>query len=215
MQVRAVTGSDAGPPPSDVLDSAPVGGGSAPWSRWSAVRRRATAAALLVPVTAVLLVLGAEALQQWWQERRLRDVVAVQAELGVDASSLAWSPSGGGRVEYFLVLRNVAPRPASMTQVRLDHPGLTGKARQSGPALVPPGEVAYVPLSVQLDCRRWRPDASTPLAGSVEVVAASGRSVQVPTVVDRGGSLLGVVRTLCALDPDLRISELSGPVQSV
>lgn len=183
------------------------------WSRWSARRRRSAAAAVLLPALALLAVPAVGRVQAWQDERALRDRVSVAADLGVDASSWAWSPSGRGRVEYFLVLRNHAPRPARMTEVRIEHGGLSISGRPVRRAPVPPGGVAYVPLDVQLDCRQWRPGVRGPaLRGHVGVVAASGRSSQVSIPVDRAGPLTGVVRTLCGLDPDLRIADMSGPL---
>lgn len=196
----------------DVLEGAGARPGRS-WSQWSAGRRR-TAVVVVLLVLAILLALGADRVQGWQHERDLRDRVSVDAELGVDASSWAWSRSGRGRVEYFLVLRNASPRPARMTRVVVEHPGLSISGRALSRAPVPPGEVVYVPLDVELDCRRWRlPERRSAPDGWVAVVAASGRSARVPVAVGRADPLTGVARTLCRLDRGLRIADMSGPVQ--
>lgn len=171
---------------------------------------------MLVLATAAVLVTGGPTLRGWWDERALQDVMSIEAELGVDASSSAWSPAGRGRVDYFLALRNTAPRPARVRTVRLTGNGLAISGRGLSDAPVQPGQVAYVPLSVRLDCRRWRPGLrSAALSGEVAVVAASGRAAEVRTTVRAAAPLHGVARTLCGLDPDLRVDELSGPVLPV
>lgn len=188
-----------------------IGGGAvcAP-SRWTSGRRRL--ALVVLGSTAVLAVGGAGA-RGWWDEQlRLREL-AVDAELGVRSSSSAWSPSGGGRVDYFLEVHNRAARPATFAAVRFDGPGLAISGRALDAAPVPGGESVRMPLSVGLDCRRWRPEVERPaLAGTVRVVTAGDRGSYVRTSVRGAAPLLGVVRALCSRDPQLRIAELSGPV---
>lgn len=211
-----MTTGEADPPPGDVLDGAAVGRWSRAWSRLTVRQRRLALTGLLLPAAATVLVLGGASLRGWWDERTLRDVVAVEAELGVNASSTAWSPAGRGRVDYFLVLRNSAPRPARLRSVDLVGNGLavSGRALEADP--VRPGGTAYVPLSVALDCRRWRPEvAGAALTGSVGVVASSGRSTRVEVFVRSTAPLVGVARTLCRMRPDLQLRELSGPVSPV
>ena len=184
------------------------------WSRWSP-GRRAAAGAVVVLVVVTVVALVADRARAWFDERALRDRVALAAELGVDASSTAWTPSGRGRLDYSLVVRNLAPRALRVTQVRGEHEGLRLLGRPLDATPMPPGAVVHVPLSVELDCRRYGskgPDAA--VRTSVSVVAASGRSADVSTVVRQAGPLTGVARMLCALDPELHVEELSGPVSS-
>lgn len=169
----------------------------------------------MVLVVVTVLVLAADRARAWWDERALRDQIALAAELRIDASSTAWTPSGRGRLDYSLVLRNLAPRAVRLTHVRGDHDGLRLVGRPLDATPVPPGAVVHVPLSVELDCRRR--GSSPPTAAvltSVSVVAASRRSADVTTVVRGAGPLTGVARMLCALDPDLHLEQLSGPVSS-
>lgn len=171
--------------------------------------------AVVVLVAATVLALAADRARAWWDERSLRDQIAVTAELGVDASSTAWTPSGRGRVDYVLVLRNLAPRAVRLTHVSGEHDGLRLVGRPLNATPVPPGAAVRVPLSVELDCRRRGAGArSAAVLTSVSVVAASGRSADVTAVVRGAGPLTGVARMLCALDPDLHVEELSGPVSS-
>lgn len=167
---------------------------------------------LATAVPVVVLLAG------WLQERRdeqvLRDTIAVDVGLEVVAASSAWAPGGSGRVEYFLVLHNRSPRPATLTGVRIERPGLTGSGSPVRRVPVASGDVSLVPLSLQLDCRRWRSGAPRrSLSAVVAVVAASGRSEQVVTAVSRAEALTGVADTVCRLYPRLRVAEMSGPVR--
>lgn len=211
-----MTGPGTDPPARDLLEGAPAGRRSGAWRRRTVRQRRSLVAAGLLLATAAAVLLGSPAVRGWRDEQALRDVVSVEAELGVDASSSAWSPAGRGRVDYFLAVRNTAPRPARVRSVELDGKGLAISGRGRGDIAVQPGQVAFVPLSVQLDCRRWRAEVGGgALSGSVGVVAASGRSARVGTTVPEAAPLEGVARTLCRLEPDLRRHELSGPVVPV
>lgn len=174
------------------------------------------AGAVVVLVVATVLALVVGRARAWWDERSLRDQVALAAELDVDASSTAWTPSGRGRLDYSLVLRNRAPRPVRLTQVRGEHDGLRLVGRLLDPEPVPPRAVVHVPLSVELDCRRRSSGApGAAVVTSVSVVAASGRSADVITVVRGARPLTGVARMLCELDPDLQVEQLSGPISSL
>lgn len=201
------------PPNHDLLEGAPAAGWAAAWGRRTAAQRRRVLAAVLVPMTVGALLVFGPAVRGWWDERAQQDVTSVEAELRVDGSSTAWSPEGRGRVDYVLVLRNTAPRPTRVRTVRLAGNGLAISGRGRRDEQVQPGQVAFVPLSVQLDCRRWRPEVrGGALTGEVGVITASGRSARVRTSVRDAAPLPGVARTLCGLDPQLRPRELSGPV---
>jgi hypothetical protein len=203
----------AGAPHAELLESGDGPSRAAQW--WSARtprRRRATVAAVLLFVASAVLALLAQQLRVWLEERSLRDGIAIAAELGIDASSSAWSPAGPGRVDYVLLLRNEAPRPVRIEGVRFQPGRLHVRPRHRLRARVSPGELLHVPLSVELDCGRPAPRTGPVLSSRVTVVTASRRRAQVPTLVADAGPLIGAARVLCELDPELRLRELSGPV---
>lgn len=204
------TTTGAGSVSGDVLEGASPARPVVWWSSLSARAQRHLRFAGILAVGLVLLGMGGAAALSWSTERSLRDEVRVEASVGVSSSSTG---ARGGRVDYYAVVRNAAPRPARLTDLRVAHSRLrvVGRPRDDGP--VAPGEDRYVRLSVSLDCRRGEmARTGGVLQGSVGVVTARGRATRVPVSFQRGDPLTYVADTLCTLDPDLRIAEMSGPV---
>lgn len=182
--------------------------------RWSGLPRglRATvAAAVAIAITFAVVPFGLDRTRSWLTERALRDRVLIVAE--IDASSSSSSPPGG-RVDYYLSIRNDGPRRLRVTEVRLDQPDrLRAVIRDVGSELVQPGGSLLLPLSVALDCAAASPTGRGASMGvQILVVPASGRRHHVDAAVPRAGPLGAVADTLCAVTPGVRVKELSGPV---
>ncbi len=180
------------------------------WARLPAVRRRFAVAALALTTSIAGSVLVMEAGREWRAESRLAEMVAVRASMGVFASSR--SPIGG-RVDYYVSVRNVGPRPVRVSDVRIVHGGLHMRGVDVPHAAIPPSGVIDVPLSVRLSCAP-RPTSvrAAGLQGDLVVLAQNGRRRTVELTVTRAGPLLDVVETVCRVRPTLRDAELSGPV---
>ena len=139
--------------------------------------------------------------------------VALSGSLGVDTVSNA--RDGGGRVDHYAVVVNEAAQPVQVVAVRMFEHRLRARSLLADASAVAPGDVAYLPLSVGLDCRRAEPlEPSSTLRGSVEVRTAEGDALLVPVVFSGAEPLTQSAATLCGLDPRLVVGELSGPVRS-
>jgi hypothetical protein len=109
--------------------------------------RRVATGALAVTVGAASagLVLGRERLA----ERDAREPVSLSAALGVRTSST--SPPGG-RVDFFVSLRNAGRQPLRVTALEAGGEGLLLRGRLENARSLPAGQEIRVPLSVLLDC---------------------------------------------------------------
>ena len=122
-------------------------------------------------------------------------------------------PRRAGRCRYFVVVRNEGPRPVSVTvgsAAAAD--GLRLRMRDDVDAADGPvgGELS-IPLSIRLTCA----DAGAGTALTAELaVRRAGRRSRPPARCDLepAALVLDVAATLCAVRPDLRDHELSGPV---
>ena len=178
----------------------------------------------------VVLVAGASAVADWWSERRARDRVALEATLRVSSSS---SSPVGGRVDYYVEVRNVGPRPVRLSAVSADWSGMAISNRSRLGDAVPAGGDRLVALSVRLDCAvrsagrsadrpasrsagdpSARPAQSGERVREVAVVATpwSGRRRTERVRVGQAYLLTDAADVLCRLRPGLRGRELSGPV---
>ncbi len=180
------------------------------WARLPAVRRRFAVAALALATSTAGSVLAVEAGREWRAERRLAETVAVRASMGVFASSR--SPIGG-RVDFYVSVRNVGPRPVRVSDVRIVHGGLHVRGVDVPRTAIPPSGVIDVPMSVRLSCAPRRGLARAgQLPGVLVMLAQNGRRRTVELTITRAGPLLDVVETVCRVRPTLRNAELSGPV---
>ena len=193
---------DGRDPVGDLLE----GGTGPPWWRraWTelpAAGRRALVAVLLVALAggAVLWLrhLAAE------QERRER--VDLATSLGVVSSS---TEPPGGRVRFFVLVRNDGPLPVSVTAVDGGGQGLRVQMLADGERTVGPGREIEIPLSVRLTC----PASAGELAADLRVRRQDGGSTTRRTTLKPAQPVTDVAVTLCAVRPGLRDHELAGPV---
>ena len=186
-------------------------GGTGPswWrSRWAALPR---AGRRLVVSVAVLVLLGGGVAEfrSWSAERDLRRAVELTTALDVVSSST--SPPGG-EVRYFVRIRNDGVRPISVTAVAGANGGLRLRMADPGDRRVDPGAEVEIPLSVRLSCGGDLDAARRGLPAQVGVRREDGGSTTRRFVLQPAALLTDVARTLCAVRPDLRDHELSGPV---
>ena len=189
--------------PLDVLE-----GGTGPswWrSRWTALP---PAGRRLVVTVAVLVLLGGGVVgfRSWSAERELRRAVELTTALDVVSSST--SPPGGS-VRYFVRIRNDGVRPLSVTSVVAMEGGLRVRMRDDGDRRVDPGQEIGIPVSARLSCGAELPAG---LPADIGVRREDGGTTTRRVDLRPAAFLLDVARTLCAVRPDLRDHELSGPV---
>lgn len=191
-------------PPTEVLESRAAPSG---WrERWSALPRAVRRAGV---VLAVLVLLGACFVwfRDWSAERELARRVVLTASLGVASSS---TTPPGGEVGYFVVLRNDGARRMSVTEVE----GATGRVRlrmrDDADRRLDPGTETAIPLSVRLTCVPEGGDGD--LTADIGLRREDGGSTTRRVVLQPAALLLDVASTLCAVRPDLRDHEVSGPV---
>lgn len=204
--VRVVGGPEPGPA-GDVLHAG--GQSHRPvrdrWAALSARRRRWAAAVALVLVAAVALPVGAAEVRDRAEERRLRDTVQVTATLGATGRS---SGPGGGRVDFYVTVRNDGLGRVRVDSVQLDSPRLRIRSRGENGGVAAPGATVDLPVSVLLDCT----GGSAPLEGSVTARAASGRQQTVATPFAEVDRLVSGAAMLCRVRPGTVGRELSGPI---
>lgn len=175
--------------------------------RWSALPRRRRA---LVVAVAVLLLAGALAVpvHAWQTERRLSRAVVLAASLDVSTSMYP----AGGSVDWSVAVRNGGPRPVSLEGLQATSARLAVRLRDGGGQRIEPGQQAQVPVSARLTCGAEPVPGEDRLAADVRVRRADGGEVVRRVPLSSAGPLLDVAATLCAVRPQLRDVELSGPV---
>jgi hypothetical protein len=165
----------------------------------------------LVAGVAVLVLLGGGVLfvRHWSAERELRQAVELSASVGVWSSSTV---RPGGEVGFFLLVRNDGALPMSVTSVDAADAGLSLRMRDEGERRIPPGREIEIPLSVRVTCVPGTGVARPALAAEVGVRREDGGTTSRPVELRPASVLRDIATTLCAVRPDLRDHELSGPV---
>ena len=165
----------------------------------------------LVAGLAVLVLLGGGALfvRNWSAERELRQAVELSTSFGVWSSSTI---RPGGEVGYYLLVRNDGALPMSVTSVDAAGVGLRLSMRDEGERRIPPGREIEIPMSVRVTCVPGTGVARPSLAAEIGVRREDGGTTSRPAELRPASLLLDVAATLCAVRPDLRDHELSGPV---
>ena len=199
-------------PETDLLERGPESGvGSRLGSTWMLASRRqrlvALGAVLLLTLPAVTVVVVLK-VRSWLAERSLRDQVSVTATIDVAVSS---TTPLGGRIDYFVVVRNTGTRDLRVTGLALTDARLRIRSRDFAPSVLTPGSTVDVPISVRLDCT-GKPIGTAALLGTVTATPTSGRAQDVPTLLERSLLLTDIAQTLCEVRPELTDRELSGPV---
>ena len=164
----------------------------------------------LVVGLAVLVLVGGGALfvRYWSAERAGRQAVELSASLGVVSSSTS---RPGGEVRFYLLVRNDGGLPVSVTSVAGADAGLRLRMRDDGARGVAPGAEIEVPLSVRVTCAEGTGAAGTSFAGRIGVRREDGVPTSRAVDLRRAGLVRDVAATVCAVRPDLRDHELSGP----
>ena len=199
-------------PETDLLEGGPESGvGSRLGSTWMFASRRqrlvAVSALLLLTLPAITLVVVLKA-RSWLDERRLRDEVSVTTTIDVAVSS---TTPLGGRVDYFVVVRNMGTRDVRVSGLEHTDARLRIRSRDFAAVVLVPGSTVDIPISVHLDCT-GSPIGTAALLGTVWATPASGRAQDVPASLGRSLLLTDVAQTLCEVRPELTDRELSGPV---
>ena len=188
----------------EVLESRP--GPSRLRQRWDALspagRRLAAAAAVVV-----VLGTGGLWLRDQAAERALAQRVSLTAALSVVSSSTSVP---GGEVRWFVTVRNQGPRPVTVTAVEGRTDRLLLRSAGDPGAPIAPGRAVAVPVSVRLTC--GAADGDGELRAEVAVRREDGGTASRRVEVGSAFLLVDVADTLCAVRPDLRDRELSGPV---
>lgn len=193
-------------PRGDLLE----GGLQPPWwhRTWTALPRRSRR--LVVGVGVVLaLAAGGLWLHDQAAERALARRVDLAASLAVSGDSRT---PAGGQVSIYVVVRNNGPLPVRITSVEGGADGVRLGTPGGVDLQVPPGGEASVPVSVRLTCDRYT--GGEGLTAAVALLRADGGSVTRELRPRPAAALTDVATTLCAVRPDLRDAELSGPVLS-
>jgi hypothetical protein len=185
--------------PIDVLESRPGWWTSLPRS----VRRLGTAVVVLV-----LLVAGALWIRDRAADRERAQRIDLVTSLVVEVSST--SPPGG-RVSYFVVVRNRGQRPVTLTAVTGGDAGLRLRLLDDDERTVPAGAELSIPLSVRLTCSGAGSRAA-PLPAVLALRRADGGVATHEVALEPAILVRDVAGTLCSVRPDLRNHELSGPV---
>jgi len=156
-----------------------------------------------------LLAAGGVWFRHWAAERELRHAVVLTTTLGVVSSST--SPPGGS-VLYFLEVRNVGPRPLSVTSVDASSQGLRIRMRDAGRRRVDVGGEVDIPLSARVTCTDGVPADDRHLPAVIGVRREDGGTTTRRVELTPAAVVLDVAATLCDVRPGLRAHELSGPV---
>jgi hypothetical protein len=192
------------PPPVELLESRT----EPSWlhARWAGLpaRGRRLLAGLVV---VVLLGAGAIWFRDWVAERALERRVVLTTSFGLASSST--SPPGGS-VGYFVIVRNEGARSLSVTGVEASTARLRLRMRDDWDRQLAPGTEAAIPVSVRLSCLPGAHEADLP--AEISLRRADGGTTRRRVDLRPATQLLGVASTLCAVRPDLRDHELSGPV---
>lgn len=192
----------------DMLENEPEGS-SRLAGRWSRRPRWWRWVGVLLGIGAMLPVLVTSA-QDWAAERAAQDELLLSARLRVWTSS---TNPVGGRVDYFVVIRNAGERPVVVTGVDVAELRLRVTDRVDRGVEVAAGDVRSVPVSVRLSCAPGADfDRDAALRAVVSAEPQSGRQRAVTVPVERSELLTDVANTLCSVRPDLADKELSGPI---
>ena len=185
------------------------GNGASSWDTPPAPLSRGGRRLVAALAALVLLAGGVLFVRNWAAERELRQAVELTAALGVVSSS---TTPPGGAVRFFLLVRNDGALPVAVTGVDGAHPGLRIRMRDDGERRIAPGREVEIPLSVRLTCVPGAGDARPSLTVDIEVRREDGGATSRPAELRPASLVLDVAATLCAVRPDLRDHELSGPV---
>jgi hypothetical protein len=157
----------------------------------------------------VLLAGGSLFVRNWAAERELRQAVELTATFGVVSSS---TTPPGGSVRFFLLVRNDGALPVSVTSVDAADPGVRVRMRDEGDRPIAPGREVEIPLSVRLTCVPGAGEPQPSLIAEIGVRREDGGSTSRPAELRPAALVLDVAANLCAVRPELRDHELSGPV---
>jgi hypothetical protein len=183
----------------DVLEN---GTGPRWWETVPLPVRRAGA----VLVVVLLVVAGILWVRDRAADRERAERIDLVTSLALESSST--SPPGG-RVSYFVVVRNEGLRPVSVTGIGGGADGLRLRMRDDAEPMIPVGGELSIPLSIRLTCADT---ASGPLTAELAIRRADGGPASREVDLEPASLVLDVAGTLCAVRPDLRDHELSGPV---
>ncbi len=195
--------------PEDVLPGDVLEGGMrpAPWRRrWTALPRAAR-----LSVAGLVVLLAAAGGGLWLRDRAAERALAQRVDVAASfsVSSLSTTPPGG-QVAFFLVVRNEGVRPVWVTSVGGGDDGLVLGTHDEVERQVAPHGEASVPVSVRLTCDRYAGGGG--LTAEIGLRRTDGSTVIRRSRPDPASALTEVATTLCAVRPDLRDQELSGPV---
>ena len=174
--------------------------------RWDSVPRPVRRLGTVL-IVVLLVVAGILWLRDQAADRERAQRIDLVTSLALESSST--SPPGG-RVSYFVVVRNEGLRPVSVTGIGGGAAGLrlrmTGRRRTDDPRGRRAGDPAVDPA----DLRR-RPVGDR-LTAELAIRRADGGAVSREVDLEPAYLVLDVAGTLCAVRPGLRDHELSGPV---
>jgi hypothetical protein len=158
----------------------------------------------------VAAVLVGRQVQGWAAVRALDDEVALRADVGVSATSTS---TDGGRLDYYVTVRNTGPRPVRIDGLTLTTTRLSIRSRNFDGVRIGPGQAVDVPVSVRLDClARSGAAGANPLRGTISAEPASGHPRAVATQPTGQSLVTDVADTVCRQHPGTSGAELSGPV---
>jgi len=194
-------------PPAELLESGPEPVRLR--SRWAALPRSGR---VLVVSLVVVLLLGAGLgwLRERSAERELARRISLTTSLEISSSS---TTPPGGEVGYFVVVHNRGPRRVSVTAVAGETGRLRLGMRDDAARPLDPGTGTAIALSVRLSCLPGAAETSLPV--EIRLRREDGGSATRRVDLRPTAPLLDVVSTLCAVRPDLRDHEISGPVLRV
>ena len=194
-------GVSNGPGQVDVLE-----GGTGPgwWERVPPAARRLGVAVVVLLVAVAALVWARDRAADRERARR----VDLATTLGVVSSST--SPPGG-QVSFFALVRNDGELPVSITSIDGTGDVLRVRMKDDADRPLPAGAEIEIPLSVRVTCAAGD-GRSAPLRAEVGVRRADGGATSRVVDLEPAVLVLDVAGTLCAVRPDLRDHELSGPV---
>jgi len=185
----------------DVLE----GGTGPPW--WESVPLPARRLGVLLAVV-VVLAAGVLWLRDRAAGRERAQAIDLVPALAVESSST--SPPGG-RVSYFLVVRNDGERPVTVTAITGGDGGVLLSMLDDDARTVAAGAESSIPLSVRLTCAGAGAGAG-PLPAELALRREDGGATSREIALEPADLLRDVAVTLCAVRPGLRDRELSGPV---